>query len=64
MPTQTEQWMEGQTEGQKNGETLLYRTLPANTWGPKSEHMHTIKSFKVWAFHSIGIFPALIWFIP
>ena len=27
-------WTEGQTEGQKDGKTLFYRTLPATAEGP------------------------------
>ena len=31
-----DRWSNGRTEGQKDGETLFYRNLPATAGGPKS----------------------------
>ena len=30
-------WTDGRKDGQKDGETLFYRTLPANAGGPKRD---------------------------
>ena len=34
IPFQENAWTEGRTEGQKKGQTLFYRTLPATAGGP------------------------------
>ena len=37
--------MDGRREGQKDGQTLFYRTLPATARSPKNNHLKKSQAF-------------------